>query len=333
MIFWGPPGTGKTTLARMVAAHTRCAFHRALGRHGRCQGRAGCGQEARRSARNATAAPCCSSTRCIASTRGSRTTSYRSSKTALSSSSARRRESVVRAEQRVTFPARVYVLKPSTPARCAKSSNVRWTDIGAGLGGGTQSTRKASTCCGRCGRRRAPGTEPARTRGRPVRERHDRCGDGSRSGQRRTAALRQEGRYFYDQISALHKSIRGSDPDASLYWLMRMLDGGCEPSYVARRMIRVASRGRRQCRPACAATVARRWETLERLGSPEGELALAQCIVYLACAAKSNAVYTAAQAAAATTQLRFPRGAAALAKCTDGTHAGPGLRQGLPLRS
>ncbi|MGH8530206.1 MAG: replication-associated recombination protein A [Nevskiales bacterium] len=105
------------------------------------------------------------------------------------------------------------------------------------------------------------------------------------------------GEQFYDQISALHKSVRGSDPDAALYWFARMLDGGCDPLYIARRMIRMASEDVGNADPrgldlALAATA-----TYERLGSPEGELALAQAVVYLACAAKSNAVYTAFGAA------------------------------------
>ncbi len=107
----------------------------------------------------------------------------------------------------------------------------------------------------------------------------------------------KQGEVFYDQISALHKSIRGSDPDASLYWLMRMLDGGCDPLYVARRMIRVASEDVGNADPRALQLALNAWETLERLGSPEGELALAQAVVFLACAAKSNAVYTAAKAA------------------------------------
>ena len=108
----------------------------------------------------------------------------------------------------------------------------------------------------------------------------------------------KQGEYFYDQISALHKSIRGSDPDASLYWLMRMLDGGCDPLYVARRMIRVASEDVGNADPRALRLSLDAWEVLERLGSPEGELALAQAVVFLACAAKSNAVYTASKAAA-----------------------------------
>jgi len=108
----------------------------------------------------------------------------------------------------------------------------------------------------------------------------------------------KKGEYFYDQISALHKSIRGSDPDASLYWLMRMLDGGCDPLYVARRMIRVASEDIGNADPRALRLCLDAWDVLKRLGSPEGELALAQAVVFLACAAKSNAVYVAAGAAA-----------------------------------
>jgi putative ATPase len=109
----------------------------------------------------------------------------------------------------------------------------------------------------------------------------------------------KQGEYFYDQISALHKAVRGSDPDASLYWLMRMLDGGCDPLYVARRMVRVASEDIGNADPRALHITLDAWQTIERLGSPEGELALAQAIVFLACAAKSNAVYTAAKAAQA----------------------------------
>ena len=104
----------------------------------------------------------------------------------------------------------------------------------------------------------------------------------------------KQGDVFYDQISALHKSVRGSDPDASLYWLMRMIDGGCDPLYVARRMIRVASEDVGNADPPALTVALSAWDVLERLGSPEGELALAQAVVYLACAPKSNAVYLAA---------------------------------------
>ncbi len=109
----------------------------------------------------------------------------------------------------------------------------------------------------------------------------------------------KQGEYFYDQITALHKSVRGSDPDASLYWMMRMLDGGCDPLYLGRRMIRMASEDIGNADPRALRICLDAWETVERLGSPEGELALAQAVVFLACAAKSNAVYIASKLAAA----------------------------------
>jgi putative ATPase len=98
---------------------------------------------------------------------------------------------------------------------------------------------------------------------------------------------------FYDQISALHKSVRGSDPDASLYWLTRMLDGGADPRYLARRILRMAWEDIGLADPRAADIALAAAETYERLGSPEGELALAEAVVYLACAAKSNAAYVA----------------------------------------
>ena len=108
-----------------------------------------------------------------------------------------------------------------------------------------------------------------------------------------------KGEYFYDQISALHKSVRGSDPDASLYWLCRMLDGGCDPLYIARRLVRIASEDIGNADPRALEITLNASQAQERLGSPEGELALAQATVYLAVAAKSNAVYTAFKAAMA----------------------------------
>ena len=105
------------------------------------------------------------------------------------------------------------------------------------------------------------------------------------------------GENFYDQISALHKSVRGSDPDAALYWLCRMLAGGCDPLYIARRALRMASEDIGNADPRALTLALEACAVYERLGSPEGELAIAQAIVFMACAAKSNAVYTAYNAA------------------------------------
>jgi putative ATPase len=107
---------------------------------------------------------------------------------------------------------------------------------------------------------------------------------------------------FHEQISILHKAVRGSSPDAALYWFCRMLDGGCDPLYIARRVVRMASEDIGNADPRALELALNAWDTQERLGSPEGELALAQAVVYMACAPKSNAVYMAFKAAMADVQ-------------------------------
>jgi putative ATPase len=107
----------------------------------------------------------------------------------------------------------------------------------------------------------------------------------------------KRGEQFYDQISALHKSVRDSDPDAALYWLARMLDGGCDPSYLARRILRMAIEDVGNADPRALTLALEAWQAYDRLGSPEGDLALAQAVVFMSCAAKSNAVYAAFGAA------------------------------------
>ncbi|MGH8085604.1 MAG: replication-associated recombination protein A [Lysobacter sp.] len=113
----------------------------------------------------------------------------------------------------------------------------------------------------------------------------------------RTRRFDKGGEQFYDQISALHKSVRSSNPDAALYWLARMLDGGCDPSYLVRRLTRMATEDIGLADPRAQTMALEAWDTFERLGSPEGELALAQLTIYLASAAKSNAAYVAYNAA------------------------------------
>jgi putative ATPase len=103
----------------------------------------------------------------------------------------------------------------------------------------------------------------------------------------------KQGENFYDQISALHKSVRGSDPDAALYWFARMLDGGADPGYVARRVTRMAYEDIGLADPRALQIALNAWDTFKRMGSPEGELALAQAVVYMAVAPKSNAIYAA----------------------------------------
>ena len=103
----------------------------------------------------------------------------------------------------------------------------------------------------------------------------------------------KHGEYFHDQISALHKSVRGSNPDAALYWFASMLEAGCDPLYIARRVVRMASEDIGNADPRALTLALNAWDVQERLGSPEGELTLAQAVIYMACAAKSNAVYVA----------------------------------------
>jgi putative ATPase len=111
--------------------------------------------------------------------------------------------------------------------------------------------------------------------------------------QGQVARFDKKGDQFYEQISALHKAVRGSSPDAALYWLARMLEGGCDPLYIARRVVRMASEDIGNADPRALRISLDCWDVIQRLGSPEGELSLAQAVVYMACAAKSAAVYQA----------------------------------------
>ena len=115
----------------------------------------------------------------------------------------------------------------------------------------------------------------------------------------RTRRFDKGGDQFYDQISALHKSVRNSNPDAALYWFTRMIDGGCDPAYVARRLTRMAVEDIGLADPRAIGIALQAWDAFERLGAPEGELALAECVLYMSVAAKSNAAYVAYKAAKA----------------------------------
>ncbi len=117
-----------------------------------------------------------------------------------------------------------------------------------------------------------------------------------------TRRFDKQGEHFYDQISALHKSVRGSSPDAALYWFARMIDGGCDPLYIARRVVRMANEDIGNADPRALEIALNAWDVQERLGSPEGELAIAQALVYLSVAPKSNAVYVAYNKALAAAQ-------------------------------
>jgi putative ATPase len=127
----------------------------------------------------------------------------------------------------------------------------------------------------------------------------------------------KKGEHFYDQISALHKAVRGTDPDAALYWFCRMIDGGCDPLYVARRAVRMASEDIGNADPRALEITLAAWDAYERLGSPEGELMLAQAVIYLACGRCQG--------------IGIPGGADAYPQCADATHEGARLWRQLSL--
>ncbi len=151
---------------------------------------------------------------------------------------------------------------------------------------------------------------------------------------RRAALYDKDREEHYNLISALHKSLRGSDPDAALYWFARMLNGGEDPRYIARRLVRFAAEDIGMADPNALRHSLAGWETYERLGSPEGELAIAQVVIYLATAPKSNAIYTAFSAARGVGEIDwFPDAAGTHPECANPADEGLGVRRRLPVRS